>query len=124
MTKPCNFVAGVAVAMAAPAATAAVAAPRMIDANTSDVRCLAVSLALSGSDDKEAAQAGMMSTLYFAGLVEGRDPKADVMELAAGELETLSQDQLMAAAEICGDYLSAKGDSWEKKGQELEAAGR
>lgn len=109
------------------AAGLALSAPALAadDAATQDVKCLAVSLALSGmKDDPELAQAGLMSTLYFAGKVEGRNPKADAMDLAAAALDKMSVEESQQQAIRCGQILAEKGKAWEAKGKAMEAAGR
>jgi hypothetical protein len=112
--------------LAALAAAACLAAPTLASAQaaiTDDVNCVAVALKLAGDSNPDIAQAGTLSAFYFAGRVEGRDPRADVMELAAMALARMSPTEIQANAARCGKQLEAKGAEWTAKSKDLEARG-
>ncbi len=108
--------------LAACLALPAVASAR--DANSDDIECVAIALKMTGMSDPEVAQAGALTAFYFAGRIEGRDPKIDIMGLATAALERMTPAQTQAAANRCGKQLEAKGAEWTARGKELEAQGK
>jgi len=99
-------------------ATPAAAADQAVD--KTDVRCLAVSVGMAGLDDPDLAQAGVMSSLYFAGKLEGAHPKADVMLMAVEELLVMKPSQIEEHRQICATILADKSREWTSRGAELQ----
>ena len=89
----------------------------------SDLRCLIVSIQMSGSSDASTRNAGTMAALYFLGRLDGRYAGLDLGKEVTGAMSKNSQVQLQFAARACGALLSSRGGVLKVLGAELASAG-
>lgn len=80
------------------------------DENDDDLKCLVVSMALVQSGNPDDQSVGMLSTLYWLGRLDGRDPKFDVGARAKAAADGMKPDDMKLEAARCSDVLSARGE--------------
>ncbi|HWY61640.1 MAG TPA: hypothetical protein VNW15_07040 [Rhizomicrobium sp.] len=90
------------------------------DETSDDIKCLAVSLKLSASDDPDNQSAGMLSTMYWLGRLDGIVPRPDLeKQMQAGAFDMRPVDE-KAEAVRCTAALQSRGETLTKLGQELD----
>jgi hypothetical protein len=102
-----------------------VAAPARAEApeTTTDLKCLAFAMGMSGNSDPSKAAVGTMAALYFLGRIDGREPKLDLEKrLVAPDLQIKTADFPSLGA-TCGGMLKTRGDDLTTIGQHLQAGG-
>lgn len=99
-------------------AAAAAATPTGLEA---DLRCLLTSSALAGNADPKLKQAGMMSSLYWFGRVEGRLSDTALEERLTKIAETMSPELFKAEAKRCGEILQQRGTAMQAIGRGMQA---
>lgn len=93
--------------------------PARADDTSDAVQCLALSLTLSSSQDPDDQSVGILSTMYWMGLLDGQNPRPDLeKQMQAGAFD-LTPDEAKAAASRCADALKARGDALTQLGQHL-----
>ena len=88
--------------------TAAAAQPRETIAE--DMRCLAISLALAGDHNATAEQrnGATMSSLYFLGRVNARQPDLNLTSALGREASSLTQADVTASRSRCGQIMQTR----------------
>ena len=87
-----------------------------------DLRCLVVSLALSGSDNATLSGSGLMSSLYYLGKVDSALPGADLGSMLRKEAANISQQEERALLRRCGTELKQRGEYLQAIGKGMEKA--
>lgn len=106
---------------AGPALAQPAAAP---DPLTSDLRCLAVSLALMGSaQDERGRNAASVGFYYFLGRVDGRAANTDLAARIEGELRFISTN-MAAEGQRCGRIIQARGQALTEIGRRMREQGQ
>ncbi|HEX5377903.1 MAG TPA: hypothetical protein VFW47_04985 [Phenylobacterium sp.] len=102
-----------------------VAAPTLAHAEdpatTDDVRCLVMSLAMAGTNDKDFSEAGMMATLYYLGRLDGRTPGLDLENRVIDEVGAMTPADVKNTAKRCGETLKGRGEDMTTLGQHFAA---
>jgi len=84
------------------------------------VKCLAVGLSMSSSDDPNDQTLGMLSTMYWMGRVDGLTPRPDLeKQMQAGAFDMKPEDQKVEAAR-CQAALTARGEALTLLGHEMQ----
>ena len=86
------------------------------DQNSSDARCLIVTVMLAGGDNAELKAAGLIASQYYLGRLDGRSPGLDLKALLTREAERITQAEQ-------GPLLVSCGAAMQKRGEALEAVG-
>ena len=90
------------------------------DETSDDIKCLAVSLKLSASNDPDDQSAGMLSTMYWLGRLDGIVPKPDLeKQMQDGAFDMRPVDE-KAEAVRCTSALQSRGETLTTLGQELD----
>jgi hypothetical protein len=88
--------------------------------DTSDaVKCLAVGLSMSSSDDPNDQTLGMLSTMYWMGRVDGLTPRPDLEKLMQAGAFDMKPEEQKAEAARCHAALTARGEALTLLGQHL-----
>src|SRR4051794_27445017 len=78
------------------------------DDTSDDIKCLAVSLDLSGSQDPDEQSLGMLSTMYWLGRLDGRAPAQDLeKQMQAGAFDMRAVDEKAEAAR-CAQVMATR----------------
>jgi hypothetical protein len=110
------------VAAALAACVVAAGAQAADEGVTSDLRCMAVGLAMSGNANPQIKNAGSLASLYYLGRLDARTPSIDLEAGLKQELMRMSPQDLQAEAVRCGQQLQARGKAVTEIGQRLQAA--
>jgi hypothetical protein len=103
---------------------AAAAAPATLSAEQEgSVRCLVLSAQISSSQDKTEAQAGLYSTLYWMGRVNGGLPGADLQSTIVRLLPAMTAEQMKSDGPRCGAEMKARGEEMQHIGAALQKMG-
>lgn len=112
---------GMAAALVFASALAMPAAAAETDVSE-DVICLAIFLVATGaSEEQESRMASVASTMYLAGLIEGKTGR-NALDLVEPVLKSLTLAQIERHGASCGDRMTAMGEEWVKRGKAMERA--
>jgi hypothetical protein len=75
---------------------------------TADLRCIAA-LAIVAAQKPEYATGASLGVFYFAGRIEGREPKLELQSALIDEIGRLNLGDLEPESQRCGKAMSAKG---------------
>jgi hypothetical protein len=90
------------------------------DDTSDDIKCLAVSLDLSGSQDPDDQSLGMLGTMYWLGRLDGRTPAQDLeKQMQAGAFDMRPVDEKAEAAR-CAQVMTTRGPVLTKLGAEKQ----
>jgi hypothetical protein len=93
--------------------------PALADEQSDDIKCLAASIELSGSQDPDDQSIGMLSTMFWLGRLDGRDPSLDLeKQMAAGAFDMKDTDRKAEAAR-CATLLKTRGEELTRLGEQL-----
>ena len=96
------------------------AAPPIDPETTKDIRCFVAMAAAAGDDDKTANLAGMIGGQYFLGRIDGRSPDLDLESAIAIEAPSLTDADLKALFQSCGQLMQERGQAVEAIGERME----
>jgi hypothetical protein len=113
--------------LSAAALAGALAAPAAAQdaTTTADVRCAVAAVALAGSAGSNATlqQQATMAALYFIGKLDGRTPNLDLEASIRAEMTKMSQPDMAAEAQRCGQQLMSRGQALQTIGEHFKAQG-
>lgn len=90
------------------------------DETSDDIKCLAVSLDLSSSQDPDDQALGILSTMYWMGRLDGRTPALDLdKQMQAGAFDMRPADEKAEVAR-CAQVMNTRGPLLTKIGQEKQ----
>lgn len=89
------------------------------DTTIADVRCVVVGLRLSNDADARQRSAGLMTTLYYMGRLDGRVPALDLEAALLKEINTMTASDYVSEGMRCGAALSARGEQVTQIGKDL-----
>jgi hypothetical protein len=90
------------------------------DDTSDDIKCLAVSLDLSSSQDPDEQSLGMLSTMYWLGRLDGRVPGQDLeKQMQAGAFDMRPTDEKAEAAR-CAEVMKTRGPLLTKLSEEKQ----
>ena len=96
------------------------AIPAIADETDDDVKCLAVSLNMSSSDNANDQSIGMLSTMFWMGKLDGRVPDADIEKRTLDAFGALKPDEVKTEQARCTETLTARGHTLTSLGQQLQ----
>ena len=102
----------------APLALAAV--PPTDPQTSKDLRCFLAMSATAGSEDKTASLAGMIGAQYFLGRIDGRSPNLDLESAIMAEASSLTDADLKALLQSCGELMQDRGKAVKAIGERME----
>ncbi|MBU4433691.1 MAG: hypothetical protein KKC14_04655 [Alphaproteobacteria bacterium] len=86
---------------------------------TEDLRCLAISFAVTSNKDPAISQAGILSALYYLGRLDGREPRFE-LEKRLSEPNVLPVGKaLEELAQNCGSKLQTRGQELVEMGARI-----
>jgi hypothetical protein len=89
-----------------------------------DVRCIVVGMKIGTSGNSTQQSVAMMTTLYYIGRIDGREPKLDIEDLLAKEFLKMTAPQFASEATRCGTHLTEKGKEISKIGKDMAELGQ
>lgn len=94
-------------------------------ATTADLRCTIAAVALAGSAGGNATlqQQATMAALYFIGKLDGRTPNLDLEAGIRAEMAKMSQSEMGAEAQRCGQQLMGRGQALQTIGEHFKDLG-
>ena len=88
----------------------------------SNLRCLTVLFAITGSVPEEQRGQVVTGVMYFVGLIDGQAPGTDLKVEMKRLIPTLTPALVSSEAQRCGGLLTAKGGQLQALGQALQEA--
>src|ERR1700677_1351478 len=90
----------------------------LADDTSDDLKCLAVSLNMSASDDPDVQSVGMLSTMYWMGRLDGRTPALDLEKQMKDAADGMKPADMQTEAARCAQALKTRGDLLTKMGED------
>ncbi len=84
-----------------------------------DAKCLAVALNMASAQDADEQSVGILSTMYWLGRLDGRNPSLDLQKQLSDAADAMTQDDLKTEATRCTATLRARGEELSKLGPGL-----
>ena len=88
------------------------------DDTSDDVKCLAVSLSMSSSQDQDVQSVGLLSTMYWLGRLDGRSPDLDIEKQITDAAGAMKPADMQAEAARCAAALKTRGEILNKMGED------
>jgi hypothetical protein len=98
------------------------AAAHADDPSDTDLRCLVVGAALTGSTDPSVQSLGRASLLYFAGRLDGRGDGANLSARVAATDAKMTAADLQAQIPKCSALFTAVAQTLQAVGDSLRSA--
>ncbi len=102
-------------------ALALVPLPALADPVTDDLHCYMVSMQMQQSPDAQTKNAGLLSSFYWEGRLDGRNPKLDLKKRIVAETAALTDaGTFKAEARRCAAEMQARAARTMAVGQDLQ----
>ena len=85
-----------------------------------DLECLAIAFMMVGNKDDSIKQIGLMTSLYYLGKIDSKNPTTDLEQPIYDELTKITPVTAEAIGKRCGAELQARGKSLTDVGQRIE----
>jgi hypothetical protein len=89
-----------------------------------DVRCIVVGMKIGASGNSTQKSVAMMTTLYYIGRIDGREPKLDIEDILVMVFVKMTAPQFASEATRCGTHLTEKGKEISKIGKDMAELGQ
>ena len=89
------------------------------DDTSDDVKCLAVAMNMTASQNPDDQSVGILSTMYWLGRLDGHNPGLD-LEKQLDDAGTLSPTELQTETARCVATLRTRGEMLSRLGQSLQ----